>query len=127
MWWCRPVVTEMVLTTESLATHVTLIGSLVGVCPFMYQQIVGLGEVSTTETTDELTPRRACATHTHTHTHTHTVLLKILERFVTLPYHYISRESKTTRNVLRLRASVCLSVCLSAAACLHYCTDPDVT
>jgi len=22
---------------------------------------------------------------------------------------------------------VCLSVCLSAAACLHYCTDPDVT
>jgi len=25
------------------------------------------------------------------------------------------------------RASVCLSVCLSAAACPHYCTDPDVT
>ena len=23
--------------------------------------------------------------------------------------------------------SVCLSVCLSAAACPHYCTDPDVT
>ena len=22
---------------------------------------------------------------------------------------------------------VCVSVCLSAAACLHYCTDPDVT
>jgi len=22
---------------------------------------------------------------------------------------------------------LCLSVCLSAAACLHYCTDPDVT
>jgi len=22
---------------------------------------------------------------------------------------------------------VCLSVCLFAAACLHYCTDPDVT
>ena len=22
---------------------------------------------------------------------------------------------------------MCLSVCLSAAACLHYCTDPDVT
>ena len=49
--------------------------------------------------------------------------------------YYISRESKTTRNVLWSRASVCLSVCLcvclsvclSAAACLQYCTDPDVT
>jgi len=41
--------------------------------------------------------------------------------------HYISRESKTTRNVLWSRASVCLSVCLSAAACPHYYTDPDVT
>ena len=41
--------------------------------------------------------------------------------------HYISRESKTTRNVLWSRASVCVSVCLSAAACLQYCTDPDVT
>jgi len=40
---------------------------------------------------------------------------------------YISRESYTTRNVLWSRTSVCLSVCLSAAACLHYCTDPDVT
>ena len=46
-------------------------------------------------------------------------------------FNYISRESKTTRNVLWSRASVCLcvclSVCLSAAACLQYCTDPDVT
>jgi len=32
-----------------------------------------------------------------------------------------------TRNVLWSRASVSVSVCLSAAACLHYCTDPDVT
>jgi len=37
--------------------------------------------------------------------------------------YYISRESKTTRNVLWSRASVCLS----AAACPHYCTDPHVT
>ena len=46
------------------------------------------------------------------------------------PY-YILRESQTTQNALWLRASVCLSVCLcvslSAAACSHYCTDPDVT
>jgi len=25
------------------------------------------------------------------------------------------------------RVSVCVSVCLSMAACLHYCMDPDVT
>jgi len=25
------------------------------------------------------------------------------------------------------RLCVCVSVCLSAAACPHYCTDPDVT
>ena len=31
------------------------------------------------------------------------------------------------QNVLWSRASVCLSVCLSAAVCPHYCTDPDVT
>jgi len=37
--------------------------------------------------------------------------------------HYISRESKTTRNILWSRASVCLS----AAACPHYCKVPDVT
>jgi len=40
---------------------------------------------------------------------------------------YISRESKTTRNALWSRASVCLSMCLSAAVCPFYCTDPDVT
>jgi len=32
-----------------------------------------------------------------------------------------------SNNVEWSRASVCLSVCLSAAACLHYFTDPDVT
>jgi len=37
--------------------------------------------------------------------------------------YYISRDSKTTRNVLWSH----VSVCLSTAACPHYCTDPDVT
>ena len=32
-----------------------------------------------------------------------------------------------TRNVLWSPASVCLSVCLSATACLHYYMDPNVT
>ena len=41
--------------------------------------------------------------------------------------HYIPRESYTTRNVYWSRASVCVSICLSAAACPHYCTDPGVT
>jgi len=38
--------------------------------------------------------------------------------------YYILCES---RNVLWSRASVCLSVCLSADACPNYCTDTDVT
>ena len=37
--------------------------------------------------------------------------------------NYILRESQTTRNLSWSRASVCLS----AAACPHYCTDLDVT
>jgi len=38
---------------------------------------------------------------------------------------YISRESKTTRNVLWSRASVCLCVCPRPHAhSPHYCTDP---
>jgi len=40
-------------------------------------------------------------------------------------FYYILRES--TENVLWSRASVCVSVCLSAAVRPHYCTDPDVT
>jgi len=47
--------------------------------------------------------------------------------YAAVPARYISRESKTTRNVLWSRASVCLYVCLSAAACPHYCRDPDAT
>jgi len=31
------------------------------------------------------------------------------------------------QNVLWSPASMCLSVCLSRAACIHYCMDPDVT
>jgi len=36
---------------------------------------------------------------------------------------YILRESQTTQNVLWSP----VSVCLSTAACQHYCMDPDVT
>ena len=43
-------------------------------------------------------------------------------------YHYIKQYILLQfAYVLWSRASVCLSVCLSAAACAHYCTDPDVT
>jgi len=43
--------------------------------------------------------------------------------------YYISREAQPRQNVLAtaIFVSVCLSVCLSPAAFLHYCTDPDVT
>jgi len=42
---------------------------------------------------------------------------------------YNSRESYRPREMYRGHARLCdcLCVCLSAAACLHYCTDPDVT
>jgi len=43
--------------------------------------------------------------------------------------NYTSRESHRRREMYcgHARLYVCLCVCLSAAACLHYCTDPDVT
>jgi len=41
--------------------------------------------------------------------------------------YYISRESYIGDAKSIVVTRVCLSVCLSAAACLHYCTDPDVT
>jgi len=52
---------------------------------------------------------------------------RIIFLYVNCAHYYISRESSTTRNVLWSRASVCLSVYLSAAACPHYCRDADVT
>jgi len=46
------------------------------------------------------------------------------------PYVFVTfRVSRRRREMYcgHARPCVCLSVCLSAAACLHYCTDPDVT
>jgi len=42
---------------------------------------------------------------------------------------YISRESYRRREMYcgHARLCVCVSVSLSAVACLHYCTGPDVT
>jgi len=40
--------------------------------------------------------------------------------------NYISRESYRRREMCIGYARLCLCVCLSAAACPHYCTDPDV-
>jgi len=42
---------------------------------------------------------------------------------------FTSRVSRRRREMYcgHARLCVCLSVCLSAAACLHYCTDPYVT
>jgi hypothetical protein len=49
-----PVVSEMVLASKAFTADVTLVGSFVCVCPFVNQQVVRLGEVSTAEFTDEL-------------------------------------------------------------------------
>ncbi len=48
------VIPEMVLSAECLATDVTSVWPLICVCPLMDQQVVGLGEVTTTESTDKL-------------------------------------------------------------------------
>jgi len=38
-----------------------------------------------------------------------------------------SRASRRRREMYCGHTRLCLSVCLSEAACPHYCTDPDVT
>lgn len=49
-----PMVSEMVLASEGFSTDVTWEGSLVCVCPLVDQEVVGLGEMATTEFTDVL-------------------------------------------------------------------------
>ena len=44
----------MVLSSETLVTDVTQVRSLISVSPLMNQQIVGLCEMPTTESADEL-------------------------------------------------------------------------
>ena len=48
-------IAQVILAAESFATDVALVRTFVGVSPFVYQQIVRLGEVSTAEPADELT------------------------------------------------------------------------
>ena len=45
----------------------------------------------------------------------------------TVLLHFALSRSRRKMYCGHLRLSVCLSVCLSAAACLQYCKDPDVT
>ena len=47
------VISEMVLSSESLATHITWEGPLICVGPLMDHHIVGLGELAMTELADE--------------------------------------------------------------------------
>ena len=64
-----PVVSEMVLSPEALVADVTRIRSLVRVSPLVDEEIVGLGEVSSAVTTDELSePTRAEIQNITTHT-----------------------------------------------------------
>ena len=80
-------------------------------------------------------------------THTHSALRPICSQFnvkytnlsLFKTYHHATVRthlqvftfcvSRRQRKVYcgHARLCVCLSVCLSAAACPHYCTDPDVT
>ena len=54
-----PVVTQMILSPESLATHVTWVRSLVRMSALVDQQIVGLCKMAAAEATDELLPSSA--------------------------------------------------------------------
>ena len=47
------VVAQVVLPPEGLAAHVAGEGPLVGVCPLVYQQVVGLGELPVAELANE--------------------------------------------------------------------------
>lgn len=49
-----PVVSEMVLSPESLVTNIAGVGPLVCVGPLMDEQVVGLGEMSATELANKL-------------------------------------------------------------------------
>jgi len=51
----------------------------------------------------------------------------VLAIFTEIGIYYILRKLYTTQNVLWSVGHTCPCVCLSAAACPHYCTDPDVT
>ena len=56
-------------------------------------------------------------------THSHSLIQKTFTALITFRVSRRRREMYCGHS----RLCVCLSVCLSAAACLHYCTDPDVT
>ena len=55
----------MILSAEFLPTDVALVRPLVGVRPFVYHQIVRFGELSTTDSTDELLPLSTSQSHIH--------------------------------------------------------------
>lgn len=49
-----PVITQVVLPSKSLIADITSVRPLVGVRPLVNEEIVGLGEATLTEATDEL-------------------------------------------------------------------------
>lgn len=53
-WKYLPVVPQMILPAKSLPAYVAWVRSLVGVCPFVDQQVIALGELSIAKLADEL-------------------------------------------------------------------------
>ena len=53
------------------------------------------------------------------------VISILISTIIIITFHMSRRRRETYCGHARL--CVCVSVCLSAATCLHYCTDPDVT
>lgn len=46
-------IAEVVLSPECFVANITSVGSLIGVSSFMYQKVVGFGELALTEAANE--------------------------------------------------------------------------
>ena len=59
--------------------------------------------------------------------HYHAALMRSVTTSSSSVFTFRVRRSRGERYIDHARLCVCLSVCLSLASCLHYCTYPDVT
>lgn len=53
-------ITQMILSSKCFITYITRVRPLIGVCAFVYQQIVRLGEVALAKFANELLLRPRC-------------------------------------------------------------------
>ena len=56
-------ISKVILSSESLSTHITGVRSFIRVGPFVYKQVVGLCKLAVTEFAHKLFLRSACPDH----------------------------------------------------------------